>query len=407
MKSIAITSFHAALVALGLALALTSGCPPDDDDDDGGGSDLQAGDVFVTELMPEQPAGLTASNAEYVELYNDSDVAIDPTAISIRDNVTAREITCEPGTEWAPGSFLVVPKNTDEVLNGGIVAACSAGVSLSESVALRIEVGGDDGAVELDAVNTYDAFGFDEGIAAQLSREEGCWSAAGNDPASCWCPATTGYGSPPPERTQLGSPGEENEPCDGGGDDDDDDDDTPECAALQAGDIFVTELMPRQPAGLDHEDAEWVELYNGSGQTLDPECLSLEDNVTVRAVLCDPPTEWPPDALLVLPKSADIDDNGGIPATCIADKLALSDAVELKVGYRGPDEAVVEQDVLDYDDDFDFDTGIATQLATDPGCWSDVGNDPTSCWCAATQQYGNPEEGDDRLGTPGSENDPC
>jgi len=181
---------------------------------------LDIGDAVLTELMPQQPASLSASNAEFVEALNVSGQDIPLAWLSVVDGALSRQLTCDEGVEtWFDGELLLVAGSRSQADNGGIDVSCEAGFALNDggdSIGLEY-VNPDDSTTLLDSV-TYDEDGWSyrPGVSFQLSAVHGCESMESNDDPGCWCASSIGYGTPAGDDEQLGTPGEPNLVCEGG-----------------------------------------------------------------------------------------------------------------------------------------------------------------------------------------------
>ncbi len=160
-----------------------------------------------------------------------------------------------------------------------------------------------------------------------------------------------------------------------------------------AGEILITEHMPRSQSGTDN--GEWVEVHNPGAEALDlGGCLLKDDNADSHEIAGT--LVIPAGGYLVLAKSADPVANHGLQLDYVYSGFNLSnsgDAIIVEcgglvidqVGY--PDTAVI--------------LGAALQL--DPDSYDAGLNDDPGVWCAATQVYGTA----DKLGTPGAANEQC
>jgi hypothetical protein len=165
------------------------------------------------------------------------------------------------------------------------------------------------------------------------------------------------------------------------------------------GEVIFTELMPNPDMIVDTA-GEWVELKNLSKDTLDIGGCHLKDagtngddhtiNVATLTML--------PDAVIVMAKTDDPAQNGGIQgvAYAFAGGFALTNT---------GDEVILECDgvVIDsvvYTDMWPFTKGAAMQLAS--GKLTAMANDVQTNWCTATATYAPSE-----LGTPGTTGNQC
>lgn len=166
-----------------------------------------------------------------------------------------------------------------------------------------------------------------------------------------------------------------------------------------AGEVIFTELMPN-PDAIADTAGEFLEVKNLSKDALDLGGCHLKDMGTNNDdyTINVPSLLMLPDAVLVMAKSADPNQNGGIQAVAhaFAGGFALTNT---------GDEVVLECDgvVIDtvvYTSAWPFTKGVSMQLRSSKLTAAD--NDAPMNWCAATANYAPTE-----LGTPGSTGSHC
>ena len=164
-----------------------------------------------------------------------------------------------------------------------------------------------------------------------------------------------------------------------------------------AGDVLITELMPRSQAG-SGDTGEWVELYNATAGLLDLNGCVLKDDdtdaFTIPSSLLVPPGQY-----VVLAASLDPAKNHGVPADLAWTTFTLTnnsdDEVVLQCGGVVIDRvAYTPAWVL---------LGTALQLSS--GKYDATANDAFENWCAATTGYGT--DVPQLLGTPDQPNHTC
>lgn len=166
---------------------------------------------------------------------------------------------------------------------------------------------------------------------------------------------------------------------------------------IDTGDLVVTELM-YDPAAVDGDFGEYIELYNASADTLELTGLSVEDGdgdgTTVTEALSVSAGGY-----VLLGASANTSANGGFEP----DHVWATDSV--KLGNDGDTVTVkfadtVIDEVIWLEETTPGAEGAAIGL--NPAKLDAASNDEMGNWCAQTSSYG---EGD--LGTPGAANDSC
>ena len=92
-------------------------------------SELLEGDLLLTELMPN-PASVSDSDGEWVELYNATDSPISLNGLS--EPCEIAEIVA-----IGPGEHLILAKKADSAVNGGIEGALQCSISLTNSAGTK------------------------------------------------------------------------------------------------------------------------------------------------------------------------------------------------------------------------------------------------------------------------------
>ncbi len=164
--------------------------------------------LVVTEFMKD-PAAVTDTRGEWFEVFNLSPVALDLDGWTLRDDGTNSTVLVAPGGAGVvpPGGFLVLGRNADPGLNGGVaIDIVYSGFTLAngaDEIVLEAP-----GGFEIDRVDYGDGplWPDDRGRSASLTA--GAW---GNDLAlrpGSWCSSVSVM--PGGDR---GTPGALNDPC--------------------------------------------------------------------------------------------------------------------------------------------------------------------------------------------------
>ncbi len=174
---------------------------------------FQAGDVIVTEFMPD-PSAVTDAKGEWIELYNttDGDIIINGWSISDTAGAGSQHLISAEGLVVVPaGDYAVLAKSCSD--NGGLVPIyCYETGTGSPDFVLN----NDDDAIVLTWLsNIIDSINYgpptwtiSSGASMQLSNSADCMNHLANESAACWCPATEIYNDP-----DLGTPGAANSVC--------------------------------------------------------------------------------------------------------------------------------------------------------------------------------------------------
>jgi predicted extracellular nuclease len=155
------------------------------------------GDVVINEIM-QNPAAVSDTNGEWFEVYNPTSTGIDINGWTIKDDDFDSHVIANGGPLVIPaGGFLVLGRNADSSLNGGVnVDYQYANFFLSNS---GDEVVLLEGSTEIDRV-TYDGGpAFPDPNGASMSLKD---PALDNNIGANWCTSTTPFGA-----GDLGTPG--------------------------------------------------------------------------------------------------------------------------------------------------------------------------------------------------------
>ena len=165
------------------------------------------GDIIITEIMQNPRNPISDNDAEWFEVYNTTDIAIDLNGWTIRDNGTNLD-TIENSLVVAAGGFIVLGVNSDMAVNGGVV------IDYQYSSSIKLANGSDalilknTSAVTIDSVIWDNGATFPDPNGKSMSLDPGSFNGSDNDDGTNWCEATTALGD-----TQFGTPGAANDVC--------------------------------------------------------------------------------------------------------------------------------------------------------------------------------------------------
>jgi len=157
-----------------------------------------AGQLVITELMTN-PAALSDTMGEWIELFNPTEHTLDLSGCELMDGDQGRPLP--DGFGIAAGTHAVLAR------------ADAPGLSPAALVTFTLNNGGDRigvtcGGVEIDVVEYSSEFPLQAGASTALSAD--AYDAVLNDQAGAWCPGTSPYA------TDLGTPGALNGRCGSG-----------------------------------------------------------------------------------------------------------------------------------------------------------------------------------------------
>lgn len=167
----------------------------------------QAGDLVISELLPDAASPVTDEGGEWVELYNASTHVVELAGISLK---TGSSVTVLPQTAslpMFPGAYVVLARSVTPTLNGeltGPIWAPKLSLTNSTVTEVRVEAGG----IVIDSI-VYNGPGWPKvsaGVALEL--DPSATTAAANDIAANWCLASEAYTA-----ANKGTPGKANSGC--------------------------------------------------------------------------------------------------------------------------------------------------------------------------------------------------
>lgn len=328
------------------------------------------GELVISEVM-RNPVAVDDAFGEWFEIYNATEHAFDLAGLTLADGSASVTVT---GSVIIAAQSYAVFARSGGAGNGGVTASFVYGdaIQLSNSSdVVRISVAG----TVLDEM-TY-TVAYPNLVGASMALSLATPSAAANDSVANWCTSAKRFG-----KGDLGSPGSANIGC------------LKTSAALQAGDLVVTEIMAN-PAAVSDQLGEWFEIYNTSTDAFDLEGLKISD-AGIDAVELVDSLIIPSGDRLVFGPNATRAANGDIPvnqAYAYA-SLALANAV---------DELILSTDIVIDAVTFNGSSVAAgSSLSLSPGSTSATANDSASNWCAANSVLASTDRG-----TPGTANDAC
>jgi hypothetical protein len=163
----------------------------------------QAGDLVITEFMPNPHAGGSVADdvGEWFELYAGVDVDLNGLEIGKEPGTVLFELKARNCLRVTAGSHALLARSADPGINGGmdnVTAEFDLGLTNGES-SLFVGIDG----VVLDAITWMSST---QGAATSL--DPGSRNPTANDDPLNWCPATAPYGA-----GDLGTPGAANPNC--------------------------------------------------------------------------------------------------------------------------------------------------------------------------------------------------
>ncbi len=322
---------------------------------------------IITEVM-QNPGHTYDSRGEWFEVYNPGSEALDLSGWTVRDDgVDSHVISAE--LMVPAGGYVVIARNGDPALNGGIAADYVFGDSMflfnaSDELEL-VDLAG----VVADRVAWDDGASFPDPDGASMSL-----ASVGLDNANGvnWCTAVTIFGA-----GDLGTPGAANV-CDG--------------ADAQ---IVINEVM-QNPDVVSDRNGEWLELHNAGAQDVSLAGWTVrDDDFNFHRIPDAGAPVVPAGGFVVLARNGDPTVNGGITADYVVESgLVLHNTQDEIVLADAQDRLV---DVVEYDDGATFpDPRGASMSLRSPG----LDNSDGANWCTSPVTTGPID-----LATPGMPND--
>ncbi|MEM1324969.1 MAG: lamin tail domain-containing protein [Bacteroidota bacterium] len=332
------------------------------------------GDLVITEFIAN-PAAVSDSDGEWIEIYNATDAPIDIEGYILKDDGSNEHEIASSVVVPAMG-YVVLGANADQTMNGGVEVDyeySSFGLTNSEDEII-LECDG----TEIDRVNyNDDDFPIEAGVSTNLNPD--FLNALDNDSGENWCEATSAYGD-----GDLGTPGEANDAC------------PLPLMCAESGDLVISEFLA-DPDTVSDANGEWIEIYNSTNDSINLKGYFLNDKAGTAEEITED-VIVPPMGYVILARNADPTENGGVDAD-----YEYSTSINLT---NSEDQILLlcmgdTIDLVVYDDEtFSVLLGISTSL--NPDFLNATDNDDGTNWCGANRPFG---DGD--LGTPGEANNEC
>lgn len=408
------------LVGVSASLLWLTGCdgPPAEGD----GCELAAGELVITELMPD-PADPSDNDSEWFEIYNATDkpLVLNRLVLAAAGSGDFKELALRDAGTIPARSYFVLGNNATPVDyvdysydNLQDRAAFELGNTLGT---LKFSCKG----VEIDAIS----YGVEGGLPVpeagkSLSLDGGMApDAILNDGAEWWCGGGETY-----DGVNYGTPGAANIIC-GSASCEESSGEERNLVAPEPGELVVTELLA-DVAGPD-QGKEWLELYVAAGRTVDLNAMVLRvtkmengavTEAAIGGIACAPAASG---SYVVIGGSADTTVSGGVAVDVVASAFDKSGGffvngvtlrVELMHGDDVIDQAVIPAarelfgDRVPKPEDGTFGAGEGVSVSLDRGMLDADRNDTVESFCASrgAAAEGNFELG---FGTPGVENAYC
>ncbi len=175
-----------------------------------GGGPPGVGDVVICEFMKD-PAFVSDTDGEWVEVHNVTDAAIDIEGWILSDDGSDVHVIDNGGAGVIipAGSYFVLGRNANAGQNGGIAVDY-------EYAGFYLGNGADEIVISNASAQEIDRIAYDDGIlwpdsyGRSISLTAGVLDATLNDDPGYWCHSTTPIGGGNPD---TGTPGAANDPC--------------------------------------------------------------------------------------------------------------------------------------------------------------------------------------------------
>ncbi|MGB0589739.1 MAG: lamin tail domain-containing protein [Myxococcota bacterium] len=329
------------------------------------------GALVITEIMARSMFAVSAVSGGWVEVANVGPTELELGGLVLRD-LGGDFWPIPTGTNLPSGERMVFGAVTNTQINGGADVDVKWSVFSLDPVAdeVIIEVAGS--VVDAVAYDQADGWPLLDGHSMSLSPTH--TDISDNDAPGAWCVATSLYGD-----GDAGTPGAPNDVCE-----------------LLVGTVIIAELMP-DPINMSDAAGEYIELYNPGPVAQEIGGWRLESEDGDVAIL---PSPLPIDVgqRLVLGRSADLSQGGGLTPDAVYEGMTLSNTVD-DVWLVHPSGLII--DAVAYDVTWPVVAGRSIELLE--GSLDHLSNDVVEAWCAsaaAPYALGN-------MGTPGESTGPC
>ncbi|MEL6341840.1 MAG: MopE-related protein [Myxococcota bacterium] len=336
---------------------------------------LNPGDLIISEMMTN-PASSRAAAGEWLEIYNNTDGAVDLNGLQLTGSGT---LTINASVVVPAGGYAVLATSDKSWLNGGLPQVDFVYTQSSFPLGNRsgtVTLSHGDTTIDTVAYNLNRGFPAPWGTTMSLDRD--FLNASDNDEGYRWCGATTAFGS-----GDQGTPGAANDLC------------PVPVVDLVGGELVISEFMT-DPATAADKFGEWIEVTNVTARTINLRMLELssagDDGLTISGHIL---IESGQSALFA--RHASRNANGGLPGVHVAlgDAITLDEEDDFAIGYDG-----VVIDMVSWDSSFPLFEGAAMNL--DINHINAGSNDLGRMWCPAADLYNAAD-----YGTPRAENIEC
>ncbi len=337
-------------------------------------SDLQSGDLVITEVMHSPTMSRYDSSGEWIEIYNAGNESVDLNGLELNSGNDGT-VQFQNSFVLESGAYAVLA--TSSTGNGGVEydgLYSSASIRHGINDDLSIEFSG----LVLDSVSwSRDLSAVESGRSFSLDGDD--LDATINDSDLRWYSGQNSYGE-----GDYGTPGSANLPMYLG-------------TELNAGDLVLTEILHNPVQVLDVR-GEWFEVKNLSGGVIQLHGLDVASSNDAGFTVSS--NSWlGPNRYGLFANRAATTVNGGLPAVDVpwlASALILGQTDSLTLSNSN---GVV--DAVSYDR-FSWGTFDGVSLSLSPVATDETDNDAARFWCAGSIVYG---DGD--FGTPKAANIDC
>ena len=173
------------------------------------------GQIVITEIMYDPHFDLEEDDAEWFELYNNSDQTLTLNGCIVRDD--SNHTTLVTGLSLDPMDYALFVRSDDTTVNGGLEPDHLFDFALlNDGGTLQLQCPDDSLVLQVVDSVTYDDGGtFPNARAASISLSRNAYGESYNDNGANWCLGESAYfvGSITPEMDNLGTPGAPNPLC--------------------------------------------------------------------------------------------------------------------------------------------------------------------------------------------------
>lgn len=167
------------------------------------------GQVVVTEFLKD-PTFVGDTKGEWIELHNPTSVPVDVEGWSLSDHGSDFDLLDNGGLGIVvpPGGYVVIGRDADPAVNGGVAVDAVASFTLSNG-ADEIVLSKPNGTV-VDEIVYDDGVTWPDDAGRSVSLDPTRLDAVQNDDGASWCHGTTPISGSNPD---TGTPGSANDPC--------------------------------------------------------------------------------------------------------------------------------------------------------------------------------------------------